>query len=381
MTNGQLDFDATLVPVAGSRLPQLKDTSMRMKGHAEGYLADAKLTSPDPANPAVVTIDASRFSGDIDLGPGGHGIDATITGGAHLHDGAMKNGSASAQSLSADFAGTIGLKSNPAEKSFSMNVNAKQLNIALDGYRATTAGQTIDIKHFDAEGPVNFSVDSSGRISADGNLGFHLQPNELKVGTPGQSIDLGQSTVSGSATRLRAGGGQPLELTGSVAFNAKVNQIDLATAQVSVEGAGQLKGQADLTLGAQGAGVVLKNAHADLSTQSGHVGTATTPMGLDLTGGKASLDIQEARYGTAAAGGLSVNLGKSKVSATVANGHITVKGQPISLENAHVELDVDRASEKPGESPTMKGHLTLTATVGAAAINHLALAGSHALAV
>ncbi|MBL8954210.1 MAG: hypothetical protein JNK82_25760 [Myxococcaceae bacterium] len=367
LTNGRFTMAATLEPVRGSALPQLQRSSVRLSGQTEGSLMGAKLTVRDSQDEAELRVGPGRFKGSLDVTPEGTTLEGSITGTTlDVRDLQTKNANARLALSHARFEGDVRVKANTAAGDFDLNVDAKKVDVRIDGYRGQSANNTVDFRRIDLSGAGNVNINSKTGTEITGDMRVRGEVNDLKVGS---AVDVAEGAViDGRATHFHAGGARGFELKGEAQVDAGLDGFAVDAGQVNLTGTGRLRGDAQFDIKNGDLALVVKNGRADVTLNDGRVGNADTAVGLDVAAGSsATLHLDEAHFGKTAAGiETRVKLGRgSVIEATLDEGHVTAGGRRIELDKGSTaRFELESLEAKTGNVvPGMKGALTVQAGV------------------
>jgi LysM repeat protein len=382
LSNGSLDLDATFKPQTGSVLPAMTQSSVRLHGDAEGSLVGAKLTMPDAVDTADVRLGPGRYKGSLDIRPSGNKIDVDIKGTTlDLRDLDGAKDGAKIGISSGHIEGDVHYTHDDANKDVTFSANARKVDFKIDGYQGHSDTDNVDFKSINVTGAGTVKLSPKG-LDVDGDMHVAAAVNDLTIAsrTGAGGVDLGKgTTLDGDATHFHSGGTAPIELTAKTSVDANVKSLDVNTAGLSAKAHGTLKGTADLQIGGGNASLVFHDSTANVTVDSAKLGSDTGAMGLDVAKGSTmKLNIAEGRFDSTAgraSGAMSLKPGSS-IDATLDSGHMTVQGQRVELDKgSHARFDVTSLDAASGQSPALKGALTVDASVRTGALSGLQAAG------
>lgn len=379
LTNGRFTMEATLKTPRGSAVPQLESSQVRLSGQTQGSLMGAKLTVKDSQDDAELRLGPGRFSGNLDVTPQGTTLDGAITGTTlDVKDLQTRNANARLGIHHARFEGDVKVKANTAAGEFDLTVDAKKVDVRIDGYQGKSANNTVDFSRIDVSGAGTVAINSKTGTQITGDMRVRGEVNDLVIG---QSLDVAQgSVIDGRATHFHAGGERGFELKGEAKIDAGLDRFAAGGSNLSVEGSGRLRGDTQFEIQNGEVSLVLKNGRADVNVTDARVGNGDTAIGLDVAAGStATLHLDEARFGkSAGAVTTEVKLGRgSVIDATLDEGHVTAGGRRIELDQgSRVRFELESLDVRGGTGiPGLKGSLEVQAGLEAPDLAGLQLGG------
>ncbi len=258
LKNGELDVDASFQERPGSMIPDLRSSTYRLHGEASGSLIGAKLTMNETLNDAELKLGPGRFKGNrrptsSPLTGNKLGLDVTE------HDDRReaifsfrRTGPSSIGIKTAHVEGNLNLDNDSAAKTFDVGINAKKLDVRIDGYKGSNSVDNVDFQSIERlTGSGTLKLDGTNGMQLDGKLNVKAAVNDLKLAsTDGKdSVDFTKGTsFQGTATHLAAGGPSTFELDAQLNANAKVKGFAMAATGITAKGDGTIKGKADLVI-------------------------------------------------------------------------------------------------------------------------------------
>lgn len=364
ISNGSFRMDATLQSQRGSAVPQLTSSNVRLRGETEGALMGAKISVRDAQDDAQLQLGPGRFKGTLDVTPEGTKVDGSISNTVvDVRDLQTQNRNARLGIHSGRFEGDLEIRSDSTGAGeFDLQMQARKVDVRIDGYQGS-ANNVVDFKRIDMSGAGTININNRTGTEITGDMRVRGEVNDLQVG---RQLDLAQgSVIDGRATHFHAGGDRGFELKAQANVDAAVERFDVTAAGMTANGAGRIRGDAQLEIANGEVDLVVRRGRADVRLEDGKIGNPDAALALDVAAGSnARLNLEEARFGRTTSGALSgsVRLDRgSVVDATLDQGHVTVGGRRVELEpGGSARFTFESLEARSGGGlPALKGSLSL----------------------